>query len=282
MAIKQLKVDEQGNAVLQDGHPVYVWEDGKEAKVDVVELFNKTLPGLRNESKEHREKAENALNQLKVLDGIEKPEEFIVQAKQALETVKNLDQKQLIAAGEVEKLKAQVAQGYEEKIKALTDDGLKRSKKLEDEVQAKETIISDLLIDQVFMDSSNWLIENTLWTPSIAKDVLRRFFTVETDKEGKPVVVAKHRSGDRILSRTNPTEFADPREAVEILIGEHPDKDHILKAKKGGSGTPSEQMSSGKISMTLAEWQAKIASAQPEEERELFKKLHEGVITIRK
>ena len=98
----KLKLDEQGNAVLQDGKPVYVHDDGKEVPFDAPGAMAK-IASLNAEAKTHREAKEAAEAKLKAFDGIEDAEA----AKKALATVKNLDDKKLVDAGEVEKLKAE-------------------------------------------------------------------------------------------------------------------------------------------------------------------------------
>ena len=96
----KLKLDANGNVVLQDGKPVYVHDDGKEVAFDAPSTVQ-TISRLNAEAKSHRERAEAAETKLKPLEGITDP----VAAMKALETVKNLDDKKLVDAGEVEKVK---------------------------------------------------------------------------------------------------------------------------------------------------------------------------------
>ena len=103
----KLKIDEQGHAVLQDGKPVYVHDDGKEVPFDAEQAVTK-IASLNAEAKQHREAKEAAEAKLKAFDGVD-----VDKAKQALETVANLDAKKLIDAGEVEKVKAEMAKAYE-------------------------------------------------------------------------------------------------------------------------------------------------------------------------
>src|SRR5690606_7503663 len=93
--------------VLQDGKPVYVADDGKEIAFDAPGTVA-TISRLNAEAKSHRERAEAAEEKLKQFEGIEDP----AAARKALETVKNLDDKKLVDAGEVEKVR-------EEAIKAI-------------------------------------------------------------------------------------------------------------------------------------------------------------------
>ncbi|WVM87992.1 hypothetical protein UMZ34_16740 [Halopseudomonas pachastrellae] len=84
----KLKLDENGNAVLQDGKPVYVHDDGKEVAFDAAGTVA-TITRLNAEAKTHREGKEAAEKALKAFEGISDPAAAI----KALETVSNLDQK---------------------------------------------------------------------------------------------------------------------------------------------------------------------------------------------
>ena len=83
----RLKLDEQNHAVLQDGKPVYVHEDGKEVPFDAAQAVGK-IASLNAEAKQHREAKEAAEAKLKAFDGLDADK-----AKKALETVANLDDK---------------------------------------------------------------------------------------------------------------------------------------------------------------------------------------------
>ena len=87
----QLKVDENGHAVLQDGKPVYVRDDGSETAFDADHAI-KQIRKLSDERDTLRGKAS-------AFEGLD-PEA----ARKAVETVKNLSDKKLIEAGEVQKV----------------------------------------------------------------------------------------------------------------------------------------------------------------------------------
>ena len=115
----KLKLDDQGHAVIQDGKPVFVHDDGKEVAIDVPAMQTR-IGDLNEESKNHRLKAKDATEKLAGFEGIEDAEA----ARKALTIVKDLEDKKLIDAGEAEKVKAEIKQAYEEKLaeagKALT------------------------------------------------------------------------------------------------------------------------------------------------------------------
>jgi hypothetical protein len=107
----KLKLNEQGNVVVQDNKPVFD-DNGREVVFD-YDATIATISRLNGEAKGHRERAEAAEEKLKVFDGLE-PEA----AKKALETIKNLDDKKLIDAGEVERVKQEAKAAFDEQLKA--------------------------------------------------------------------------------------------------------------------------------------------------------------------
>lgn len=212
----KLKLDENGNVVVQDGKPVYVYDDGKEVAYDVPAAVAK-ISALNAEAKQHREAKELAESKLKAFDGIENAE----LARKALETVKNLDDKKLIDAGEAEKVKAEVVKQYE--LKLAEKDA---------EVAKAQTALHNEVIGGAFARSS-FILEKM----SIPSDMVQAYFGKHfTYENGK--VVAKDSLGNQIFSRKSPGEMADFDEAIEQIVSTYPQKDHILKAS-GNSGSGS-------------------------------------------
>ena len=83
----KLKLDDQGHAVLQDGKPVYVKEDGTEVAFDALGT-TQAITRLNAEAKSHRERAETAEKSLKGFEGITDP----AKALEALVAIAQLDQ----------------------------------------------------------------------------------------------------------------------------------------------------------------------------------------------
>ena len=82
----KLKTDASGNAVLQDGKPVYVAEDGKELALDAADLYGQ-VKRLTGENRDHRKAKEDAETKLAQYADIDDPKA----AREALETVKSLE-----------------------------------------------------------------------------------------------------------------------------------------------------------------------------------------------
>jgi hypothetical protein len=238
----KLKLDANGNAVLQDGKPVYVHDDGKEVAFDAPATVQ-TISRLNGEAKTHRERAEAAEAKLKPFEGIEDP----AAARKALETVKNLDSKKLVDAGEVEKVK-------EEATKAL-------KAQYEPIVTERDKLKADLYAEKIGGSfSRSKAIADKFAIP--ADLVQARFGNAFTIEDGK--IVAKDQAGNKIYSRARPGELADFDEALEVLVDQYPYKDSILKGS-GASGSGAgqgKQGAGGQKTMTRAQFEALDATAR--------------------
>ena len=210
----KLKLDENGNAVLQDGKPVYVHEDGKEVAFDAPGTVA-TITRLNSEAKGHRERADNAEKAVKAFEGIDDP----AAAKKALATVANLDAKTLVDAGEIETVKTEISKAFQLQLDEVTG----KAKTLEQQLYAEK-------IGGSFSRSK--FIADKLAVPA---DMVQATFGQNLKVEdGK--VVAYDAQGQKIFSRARPGELADFDEAIETLVSQYPHRDHILKSSGANGG----------------------------------------------
>lgn len=218
----KLKLDEKGNAVLQDGKPVYVHDDGKEVAFDAPATVA-TISRLNGEAKANRERAEAAEGALKPFKdaGIADP----AAAAKALATVKNLDDKKLVDAGEVDKIKAEAIKAVEEKYGPI----VKKAETLEGQLNSH-------LIGGAF-NRSKFIAEKFAAPGPAGIELAQALFGSRLKVEdGK--VVGYDAQGSKLYSRSRPGELADPDEAIELLVDQYPHKAHILKGTgASGSGT---------------------------------------------
>ena len=208
------KLDADGKLELKDGNPIYLDASGRESIVD-----GGTIARLNGEAKSHREAKEAAETKLRTFEGLD-PEA----ARKAVETVKNIDAKKLIDAGEVEKVresvKAEFMTQLAEKDKAL---------------EASTSEINNMKIGAVFT-GSEFLREKV----ALPLDMVQAYFgsNFKIGPDGK--IAAYHRDGNPITSKQsgNVGNPASAEEALQILIENHPQKDLMLKAD-GGNGSGS-------------------------------------------
>lgn len=213
----KLKLDDKGSVVVQDGKPVYVKDDGSEVAFDVVGTTS-TISRLNAEAKGHRERAEAAEGKLKGFEGIEDPAAAI----KALSTVANLDAKKLIDAGEAEKVKAEITKAFE--------------KQLADAKAATEALQGQLYQEKVggSFARSKFIADKMAIPADLVEARFGKHFAVDNGR-----IVATDSNGQKLYSAANPGELAGFDEALEMLVGQYPQKEHILKGTgANGGGAP--------------------------------------------
>lgn len=233
----KLKLDDNGNVVVQDGKPVYIYDDGKESPFDAVGTVQ-TIQRLNGEAKSHREKYEEAVKTLKTFEGITDPAE----ALKAMNIVANLDAKKLVDSGDVEKLKGEISASYETKLSDISKGYEAKLKEFTERSATLEQQLYDEKIGGSFARSK--LVADKLIIP--ADMVQARFGKSFKVEDGR--VVAYDQSGNKIYSRQRPAELADFDEALETLVDQYPYKDNILRGNgaSGGGASTGNQLSGGK------------------------------------
>jgi len=241
------KFDANGNIALQEINgqklPVFVHPDGKEAPLDGDSTIA-TISRLNGEAKSHREAKEAAEAALKPFKdaGISDP----AAAAKALATVKNLDDKKLVDAGDVERVKSEAIKATEEKYAPF----VKKSETLEAQ-------LNQHLIGGAFA-SSKFIAEKFAAEGPAGVEIARALFSNRLKVEdGK--VVGYDANGNKLFSRARPGELADPEEAIELLVDAYPHKASILKGTgSSGSGASGGGAAGagGKKTFTRAQFEA--------------------------
>jgi hypothetical protein len=232
----KLKLDANGNVVLQDGKPVYIKDDGTEVAFDVVGTTN-TIANLNREAKTHREAKEAAEGKLAAYTGITDP----AAALAALDTLSKIDQKKLIDAGEIDRVRNEIGKSFETKLSDVTT----RAQALENQLFAEK-------VGGAFT-RSKFIAEKMAIPADLAEARFGKHFTLEDGK-----VVAKDANGNKLYSQANPGVYADFDEAIGMLVDQYPHKDHILKGSgaSGSGASSSVAAGGGKRSITRAQFDA--------------------------
>jgi hypothetical protein len=221
MKIKTVTVGDKTYAEISDGKPVYVHDDGKELVFDAPAAMAK-ITSLNGEAKTHREAKEAAETRLKSFEGIED----VDAARKALGIVANLKDKQLVEAGEVEKIKAGAIAAVEEKFKGVVNerDALKGE---------RDKYRGDLdgLVRSNAFQGSKYVADKVAVPVHMLERTFGDRFKVEDGK-----LVPYDAKGEKLFSRVKPGEVAGFDEAIEITIASDPFKDNILKGAAGGGG----------------------------------------------
>jgi hypothetical protein len=236
----KLKLNTEGNAaVILDGKPVYVSDDGKEFAFDAPGTVA-TISRLNAEAKANRERYEAAETSLKSFDGMEP-----AAARKAIEMVANLDQKKLVDAGEKDRAIA-------EAIKAVEDKYVPKLK----EAETLKMQLHTFMVGGAF-SRSKFIAEKFATEGPAGVEVAQALFGNRFKVEDG-VVVAYGPDGSKLYSRSNPGVLATPEEAIELLVDAHPYKMNLIKgsgASGGGAGPSSPGLNAGgKKQVTRAQW----------------------------
>lgn len=238
----KLLLDENGNVVVRNGKPVYVMDDGQEVEFDAPGT-RETIKRINAEAKSHRERAEAAEKSLKAFEGIEDPEA----AKNALKTVANLDQKKLVDAGEVQKVKDEAIKAVRAEYEPVVAERDTLKNQLHNEIVGGNFARSKFIADKL----------------AIPADLVQaKFGAAFKVEDGK--LVAYDGDGNKVFAPGRPGEIANFDEALSVLVESYPHRDSILKGS-GGSGGGAQGGGGGgggQKTMTRAQFEAASPAAQ--------------------
>lgn len=237
----KLKLTPEGLAVVTDGKPVYVHDDGKEVAFDATGTVA-TITRLNGEAKGHRERAEAAEAKYKPFEGIEDA----AKARKAIDLVANLDSKRLVDAGEKDKAIAEAIKAVEEKYSPF----VKKAETLEGQLH-------NFMVGGAF-NRSKYIAEKFATEGLAGVEIAQALFGNRLKVEDGRVV-GYDAQGNKLYSRARPGELADPDEAIELLVDAHPHKAHLIKgsgASGGGASGSTNVNAGGKKTVARAQWDA--------------------------
>lgn len=287
----ELKVDENGHAVLQDGKPVYVMEDGKEFLADVPSMYGKTLE-LKSEAKRAREKADAAEAQVAAYQQIfpdktpEEVGEFVTTANDALTTVQNLDDKQLIDAGKVDTIKAELKEAHDKNLQRVKTQFAEKETGYQAEAERKDAKIFELLVGNAFANSKFFAGKEpkTLLPPDAALALFGKHFKVEEEKGTGELKVVGYYNNTEIISKQPDMvgEIAPIEEALEYIIEKYPYKDRIVAAGRPGSGAGGGEGGAGGETDDIAKLQKQYQAAVDAKDGRAATQLQTQIFNARK
>ncbi len=228
MKLKTVEINGKTYSEVEDGKPVVIYDDGREASIDIAHTHN-TIARLNAESKTHREAKEAAEVQLKVFKdaGIED----VDAAKKALETVANLNVGDLKTAAQVEEIKTAARKAAEEQVVASAKASGEKIKELESSLDKVTGDFNQEKLTNAF-SGSKYLKDKVAWAPDVVQKVFGDQFKREDGK-----LVGYHPDGSKIFSRAKPGEVAEFDEALELAVDSYPHRDQMLKSTAStGSG----------------------------------------------
>lgn len=238
-------VMEDGHAKLEDGMPVYEYEDGSKAPFDAqktTDNLEEKVDKLTQEKDRHFKAANKAKEGLKVFKGID-PES----AKDALETVKALKDKELLDANGVKAIKAEMAENFESDKKNLIKDHTEKLSAKDQTIGAHKKAIFNLAVFSQFA-TSDWFNgpnRKCIYTAQDAVKIWGHNFPVEVDDDGSYTIKPVDDDGKPLLSQTEHGSPAKFDEAIEKLINRRSDKVDLLRDPNAASHGPASQGNQG-------------------------------------
>ena len=246
MKLKTTEINGVTYAEIQEGRPLYLDDSGREIAFDAPATKD-TISRLNNEAKQHREAKEALESKFKDFEGIEDPEK----ARKALDILKNLDDKKLIDAGEVEKVKQEAKAAFDEQLKQLE----RKYKPITEELTKDRDALKNQLHQEKLgtaFNRSRFIQEKLAIPVDLAQARFGANFYIE---EGK--IRAKGADGNLVYSRANPGNAAEFDEAMEIMVDAYPYRDSILKGTgASGGGAGGSGAGGGKRQVTRAQFDA--------------------------
>lgn len=204
------KVDAEGKIEVKDGNPVYVDSNGREQTMDAGRITQ-----LNGEAMSHRTRAEAAEAALKQFEGIDP-----AKAKAALDTVAKIDQKTLIDAGEVDKVRSEIESAFTGQL-----------------TEAREALeAANAKIDNMRLTSAFGLSKYVDQHVAIPVDVLAASFGSRFKVEND-ILVPYGPDGQKMYSKEHAGQVASFDEGLKMMIESREDKASFLRAEpKGGTG----------------------------------------------
>lgn len=245
----KLKIDDKGQAVLQDGKPVYVYDDGREAAFDAPATVA-TISRLNNEAKTHREAKEAAEGALKVYKDSGLEPDLLPEAVKALTTVKNLGAGELKTAAQVQEIKDAAARSAQEAVAAATRAAEDKLRGLTEERDKLTGQLHSHIIGGAFT-SSKFITEKLAIPADIAQTFFGNRFKVEGGK-----LIATDETGNPMYSSVRHGELMDFEEAIQTHVNRYPNKEMILRGSgaSGGGATGTAPNANGKKAVTRAQF----------------------------
>lgn len=257
MKLKTVEIEGKQYAEIDDKGRVLYDNNGEEFAFDAAQTYGK-IQELQNEAKTNREAKQEMQSKLKALDGID-PSKY----QEAVSALEKLDQKKLLDAGEVDKIRKEIEESYRQKYEPELNDAQKQLEQLKSQYNGEKLASA--------FSGSKFIQENLAVPPDMAKATFGDRFKVENGK-----LIAQDQAGNTIYSRRNPGEPADFDEAIAQIVDGYSHKESIIKASNhqgtGGDG------SGGGAKRTITREQ--FQSMNPVDQGKTAQAMREGTVKI--
>lgn len=240
----KIKTDENGNGVLEDGLPVFEFDDGSTSALDVAgsfQSFEKKISNFDSERDRHTEKFNALKADLKKFKGVD-----IEKYNQGMEKIKAIADQKLLDESGAEALKKSMRSIFDEEVQSIHGQYKKTLTEKDQSIEDLNSIVYDLAIKNEFATDPHFSGNSpvTIYPPEDAALIYGKNF--KTEITGKKLqVIAVDDKGNQILSKKRHGEPASFREAMAQIIDTQAKTKPILKSAKTGGPVTSGNLDSG-------------------------------------
>ena len=241
---RKLKRDEDGHVVIEEDKVVYFDDDGEERKLDWQHSIGK-IREVSDDRDDWRTRGKKAIAALELFGDISADD-----ARNAIRTIKSYDDKKLVDAGEVDKLKAKLTEDLQNQHREFTESQAAVLKLRDKALAEKDGQIRRLMVSNSF-ERSPFLNKSVVAAlrGKNGESVWGDHFHVENGE------VVPYESGDRKLySKEKPGELAEFEEAIQLIVMADPRKDdYLISGHAGGDDhgeTRTTDHSPGAVTLT--------------------------------
>ena len=233
MKVKTVEVDGKQYAQLDEQGRVLYDNNGVEFAFDAAQTYGK-ITDLTKEAEKNRKARDEMQSKIAALDGID-PDKY----QQAIKALEKIDQKQLLDAGEVDRIRQEIEKAYQPKLEAAES----RAAQLETRYNSEKLAAA--------FSGSKFITDNLAVPPDMAKATFGDRFKIEDGQ-----MRAYDASGNLIYSRSNPGSPAEFDEAISQIVDSYQYKDRILKASNHQGPGGDQGGGGGKRIITRAQFDA--------------------------
>lgn len=240
----KLKLDENNVPIVEDGHPVYEFDDGSESPVDIGQSFKSYETKISNfdEAKSrHEGKLKEIKDQLKKFKDID-----IDKYNDAMDKLNKLKDQKLLDESGAEALKKSMRSIFDEELEGVHGSYKKTLIEKDETLKDMNAIVFDLAIKNKFATDKHFSGDKpiTIYNPEDAAKIYGDHFSVDINGKNYSIV-AKDHEGKPILSRKNHGEPASFSEAIHQIIERESKNKPILRNAKTGGPVTSSNLDSG-------------------------------------
>jgi hypothetical protein len=230
----KLQMDEEGHVVVRGDKIVYLDDAETEIELDWAHAISKVraVSDERDAARSELKAAQKELTGLKSKYG----DLDVDQARQAIQTVTDLDSSKLVEAGKVDQIRSELKTTFESQVDNVKAEYVEAIEERDMLLRAKDRKIYDLMVSNQFR-ASEYVTSQLLIPPGKAELIYRDHFVIVDDVLVPLFDPDAGEKAEKVYSKARPGELADFEEAIKLIVERDPDKERIVKGKQAsGSG----------------------------------------------